>query len=106
MHYFPVQGDLPHACEGWTNAQRSYVQALLPLCRLTYLVSQPFGPKRPSTFIHPPFLYMGFSKSAVLAQGFSKSAWLTLFFMIFSRLTAGNDDAYIGTLEAHIRIFV
>ena len=42
---------------------------------------------------------MGSSKSAVLAQGFSKSAWLTLFFMIFSRLTAGR-------VSAHIFIFV
>ena len=22
MHNFPVQGDLPHVCEGWTIAQR------------------------------------------------------------------------------------
>ena len=22
MHNLPVQGDLPHACEGWTYAQR------------------------------------------------------------------------------------
>ena len=101
MHNFPVQGDLPHACEGWTIAQRflrssttalvqvdlpsfTVVQNALPptsICRFynPLGIFSTNGRKSFCAYFHLRMINgLGLQQSAVLAQGFSKSAWLTL----------------------------